>query len=1263
MKRLFPALAAILTTIISASSLADANPPPSSYRMATTEEMEFRFILQSALTADDFVAGNGYDVDGMDLFYGVDNDYNTLSDIDNMWDQLRCPPDGQCPVFPRQYFPLSAWTDRAILGKSGMKDQCGPQDSYRYAIAFMFYYLAIQQYHKLPAFGAATPNLESYSHKLKDAMNALIKAMIDYRAYAYWESTSARDCMVAPQSPRGSTCDISPDLQAEGLWDPIAKANIMYSGHLAHMIALYESLFGDYSWSQDGAIEFVRINAQGDITETVEYSNLDLQKLLYEKFVNGTGEDHNKCIQCERNLCFIQCNVHPLLALKLHVENHPEVTEPSHDHYVNFEEARDLVYEWIETGGVAADGTVGMWDSNHANWKSVWIYDKETDPDGTVLLADEWINQASTANNGWIGTVFHALLDDPDEVLFPDYLFVDGVTDRTMFDIYEKQKADKEVDTSAPGYDYLNDGLIEFEPGAQYTSVQSFAMLAAEMGDTEFRDELLAWSDERYHGTGWLEIPQIGYFAYSWDYRLNQVPWMPNATQYSDDNTILTDKLTAIARATPENGWWEMHNNLFDRAHFIDDVYIDSSYWNVWKNVSIRQAIYRREDRSLFLEFVAEEPFNIAVARVGQIPWRVTMNVDGEESTQFLSASWTNSRGEHIAELDVPQGHSVMRITRLDSPSDCVVRVDGDSPASAPDGMTWGGAFKTVQEGIDAAHTEAQLLGRCEVWVKEGTYYIFESGLDDTVTLKPGVEIYGGFGGTENNRNARSVSGYPTVLDGRAGAGSFQRVNHVVTGSDNAVIDGFTITGGKAHNAENVLFVSSGWYTQEQDFEDRLVNSGYSVTSIPDYLMTGSTDLDGYDLIILTGFAPNVSNAGIQHISVSGKPVFIIEYWDFIYSEKLGLVQDSYGFFGDNTLEVLATGHPIAQGLSSNFAAYNPAYYAFGVGAWNIESGVSLILGGPTWGQTTVIADEARRIVASGLHEPASYTPQSWQVFDNILAYLASLGGSEGAGMFNSGSSPVVRGCTFIGNEASRGGGMYNINSTPFITECRFEGNIAAGEGAGIYNDNSSCYISDVFFEDNVAGLDGAGIYNRAGELSLSSVMFTDNHADENGGAVFSGDSGDVRMTNCVFFGNGSNNGGALAGAGTSKVELLNCTFFANQADNQGGAVFNNSSSPVEVTNSILWNDMATIGSEILGSATVTHSDVSGGFTGEGNVDVDPLFLNAGAGVLDLAETSPCIDVADDGFAPGADYHGTVRYDMPGVGISTADMGAYEYYQ
>jgi hypothetical protein len=103
-----------------------------------------------------------------------------------------------------------------------------------------------------------------------------------------------------------------------------------------------------------------------------------------------------------------------------------------------------------------------------------------------------------------------------------------------------------------------------------------------------------------------------------------------------------------------------------------------------------------------------------------------------------------------------------------------------------------------VQDGIDAAGAAALDCGQCQVWVAQGTYYIYETGDADTVALAADVAVYGGFSGDETALEERDPDPALTALDGRQSATGSSRVRHVVTGADDALLDGFTITEGAA---------------------------------------------------------------------------------------------------------------------------------------------------------------------------------------------------------------------------------------------------------------------------------------------------------------------------------------------------------------------------------------------------------------------------------------------------------------------------------
>ena len=269
------------------------------------------------------------------------------------------------------------------------------------------------------------------------------------------------------------------------------------------------------------------------------------------------------------------------------------------------------------------------------------------------------------------------------------------------------------------------------------------------------------------------------------------------------------------------------------------------------------------------------------------------------------------------------------------------------------------------------------------------------------------------------------------------------------------------------------------------------------------------------------------------------------------------------------------------------------------------------------------------------------------------------------AGMYNDSSNPTLLSCIFIGNTAKvYGGGMFNNDSSPTLTNCMFSGNSAI-KGGGMYNWASSPMLSDCVFSENSTTGKGGGMYNERGDTVLLNCIFSENSALRNGGGMFNRYSSQTSLTNCIFTGNSAGYGGGMENDTTSSPRLFNCTFSDNLAENTGGGISNIQNARPLLVNCILWGN---IPEDIQGSASVSYSNVEGGWPGEGNISITPDFavpntrdyhLKSQAGRWDsiseswvIDETSSlCIDAGDPNYPVGLErFPNGARVNMGAYG-------------
>jgi hypothetical protein len=227
-----------------------------------------------------------------------------------------------------------------------------------------------------------------------------------------------------------------------------------------------------------------------------------------------------------------------------------------------------------------------------------------------------------------------------------------------------------------------------------------------------------------------------------------------------------------------------------------------------------------------------------------------------------------------------------------------------------------------------------------------------------------------------------------------------------------------------------------------------------------------------------------------------------------------------------------------------------------------------------------------------------------------------------------------VSGCTFSsGGRAINCGQFFpdTLHTAASIRNCSFTG---AGTGTesvldiGWWVDIDSCR-----FTGNTTDF---GLVNTGGG-TIRRSLFADNIALDNTG-IIRHKWGHLSLTNCTVAGNTTS---AITGASVITFGTL------------------------AIISSIIRSDAADhIAGTIVGTAesiTVTYSDISGGWTGTGNIDADPLFTDAAGGDYSLAEGSPCIDAGSpatldpDGSRSDMGYLSTISLGTEVSGQITTD--------
>lgn len=254
----------------------------------------------------------------------------------------------------------------------------------------------------------------------------------------------------------------------------------------------------------------------------------------------------------------------------------------------------------------------------------------------------------------------------------------------------------------------------------------------------------------------------------------------------------------------------------------------------------------------------------------------------------------------------------------------------------------------------------------------------------------------------------------------------------------------------------------------------------------------------------------------------------------------------------------------------------------------------------------------------------------------------------HGGGLFcEEASGVLINDCHFIGNYADgEGGALYLDLSEVWVTDCSFLSNSGWSFAGAIQVAEASLFIDRAEFLGNEGEGSGAIRVSSAGIFEMYNSLVAENTAYD-GGAITN--SGQMYLENCTIAGNTTVELGAGLLAFENTITMLNCIVAGNQTDSE--------TDTAAASCDVLSGDYHITRSLIRGSGGSSAWVSLLGTDGGGNIDVDPLYVDAPNGDYSLDETSPAVNVGTNllSMDGATDLNGNSR-----VIAQRVDLGAYE---
>jgi len=570
--------------------------------------------------------------------------------------------------------------------------------------------------------------------------------------------------------------------------------------------------------------------------------------------------------------------------------------------------------------------------------------------------------------------------------------------------------------------------------------------------------------------------------------------------------------------------------------------------------------------------------------------------------------------------------------------SQSTIYVNPNVQGGLQNGNTWADAFPDLQQALSASTTGDK------IWVAKGTYFP-TSTLDRSIyfVLKQGVEMYGGFVGTETEVTERDYEINETILSGNIGeAQGSDNSYHVLYGTaldSTTVVDGFTITRGVANG--NDLPSSTQW------------GGGLLLEPSSDRYNT----------------CPIIQNCRFEeNYAVLGGAIHCP--WEI--GNYVNPIIRNCQFISNRAQQ--SGGGVYKSGPALHEFPFALEHCTFSKNSAFLNSGGALFF--TLTGSTSIIKD---------------------CIFEKDTARFA-WGGGIYYDHFDD-SHLIVKSCVFRDNYAGIATAIYteyfSISNTPFLIEiydCDFEGNKSNGQAGAILLSGAAeseiiAQILNCNFLNNRSASYGTALSISGKEinLDLDHCVFNNNIGippNPNGSryaVILGGLLTESKFTNCLF----ANNESALAFFSPEEAKathrITNCTFYQN-----GKYVIDKTRVPLGVDGSIecyitnsIFEDDATF-DKMFSDNNITGSSLDGYHIDHSFLSLDdnmtpnddafgpytvfnatPQFVDPANNDFHLKKCSPAVNAGDNLIIDTLDILSDLDGN-PRIRFDTVDIGAYE---